>query len=115
MNNIINIYSSDKKIIAQVNLDTKSIQVDKNNQTPETIPQAYAIHFLMNNFESKIVKNGIHRFNGLSNLSLLIARQVLLQQGNVSETHFQNQSLESLTDEQYIALLTNQFLSGENF
>ena len=115
MNNVINIYSSDKRIIAQVNLETKSIQIDKNNQTQETLPQTYAIHFLMNNFDSEIVKNAIHRFNGLSNLSALIARQVILQEGEASGLKFQNQKLERLTDNEYITILTNHFLSGDNF
>ena len=111
---IINIYSKYKKIIAQVNLETKSIQIDQNNQTQETLPQAYAIHFLMNNFDKEIVKNGILRFNGLSNLSLLMARQVVLQQGDVGSLKFQNQKLERLADNEYITILTNHFLSGNN-
>jgi hypothetical protein len=115
MSNIINIYSNDKKIIAQVNLETKSIQIDQNNQTQETLPQTYAIHFLMSNFDSEIVKNGILRFNGLSNLSLLIARQVIIQQGDLGSLKFQNQKLERLTDNEYITILTNHFLSRENF
>ena len=114
MNNIINIYSNDKKIIAQVNLETKSIQIDQNNQTQETIPQTYAIHFLMNNYDKEIVKNGILRFNGLSNLSLLIARQVIVQKGDVGNIKFQNQKLERLTDNEYITILTNHFLSRDN-
>ncbi|MBK9459000.1 MAG: hypothetical protein IPN94_06105 [Sphingobacteriales bacterium] len=115
MSNIINIYSSDKRIIGQVDLETKSIQIDQKNQTQETLPQAYAIHFLISNFDTEIVKSGILRFNGLINLSLLIARQVIIQRGSAGSLKFQNQKHERLTDNEYITILTNHFLSRENF
>jgi hypothetical protein len=114
MSKIVNIYSVDKKIIAQVNLETSSIQIDRNNQTQETLPQTYAVHFLMKNFGSEIVKNAIIKLNGLSNLSLLIARQVVSQQGDMGNMQSLSQDHEQFTDDDYVSFLTTIFLAGEN-
>ncbi len=80
-NDITYIYSIDGKKLAEVNLYNKTIVIDEKNQTQETLPQSYAIHFIVNNIDSEIMQRALLLFIDLSNLSKLIAQQVIAQYG----------------------------------
>lgn len=102
------------KILAKVDLEKKEILINKNEETQETLPQAYALHYLVEHFETIIVALAINKFDGLSNLSKELAMQIILQEGEskgLQHRHIQN--IEDISKTELISILTDCFLSGE--
>lgn len=111
----IEAFNNPKKILAKVDLEKKSILINEDEQTQETLPQAYALHYLVNNFETIMVTLAINKFEGLSNLSKELAIQVLLQEGK--SNGLQNKKIEDVENipkTKLISILTDCFLSGVN-
>ena len=105
--------SDPEKIIAKVDLEKKEILINKNEQTQKTLPQTYALHYLVEHFETIMVSLAINKFEGLNNLSKKIAIQVIQQEGESKGLqHKYIQNIEDVSKEELISILTDCFLSG---
>lgn len=111
----IEAFNNPTKILAKVDLEKKSISINEDEQTQETLPQAYALHYLVNNFETIMVTLAINKFEGLSNLSKELAMQVLLQEGEANGLqHKKINDIEDISKAELVSILTDCFLSGVN-
>ena len=101
------------KIVAKVDLEKKEILINKNEETAEILPQTYALHYLVEHFETIMVALATNKSEGLSNLSKELAMQVILQEGEskgLQHKHIQN--IEDISKAELISILTDCFLSG---
>lgn len=115
MKRLENIYSENNEIIAQVNIETKQIIIDKSLMTDNTIYQSYCLYYIIENWNSKLIQFSLKKFGNLSELSKIISENCLIQGG---ETLGKERSVTldfvKLTSNELALIVTDCFLSRTN-
>jgi len=112
MKRLENIYSEKNEIIAQVNIETKQITIDKSLMTDNTIYQSYCLYYIIENWNSKLIQFSINKFGSLSELSKTISKNCLIQGGeSLGKERGITLDFIKLTSNEIALVVTDCFLS----